>query len=309
MMDADKLGGWFNRSALYIALLVAWVAMLGSLYFSEVLGYLPCELCWVQRILMYPLAAVIAIGLVRRDQHLPYLILPFSLIGQGFSTYHYLLEKTDIFGAVTVCRSGVPCTIAWINWFGFITIPFLAMTAFFLITVFSVVALTAGEPDPEAETRMAWLPVAGVIASVILVFGVMRLMHETPVTVAAVDSAGAQLQTPTPIATLSGVGLAAGAADHTNGQRLYMEACAACHGPDGAGVDNLGNSLVESEIIRDQTTEEALAVVRQGIDLANPRNTSGLVMPPSGGRPDLSDADLLAILEYLRSLAAEAAPN
>ncbi len=137
----------------------------------------PCQLCWVQRIFMYPLAGVLAIGLLRRDPHLPYLVLPFSLIGLGVSTYHYLIQKTDIFGSTVVCQTGVPCSMAWINWFGFVTIPFLALTAFFLITVFSLVALTAGEPDPDAEPRFAWLPVAGIVAAVILVFGVMRLMH------------------------------------------------------------------------------------------------------------------------------------
>ena len=113
--------------ALYVALLAAWTAMLGSLYFSEVSGYLPCTLCWYQRILMYPLTGLIAFGILRRDWHLPFLVLPFSLLGQAISTYHYLLEKTTIFGAPTACREGISCTTPWINWFGFITIPFLAM--------------------------------------------------------------------------------------------------------------------------------------------------------------------------------------
>ena len=82
---------WVNRSALYIALIVAWVAMLGSLYFSEVAGYVPCALCWHQRILMYPLAGLLALGLLRRDPHLPYLVIPFSLLGQIVATYHYLI--------------------------------------------------------------------------------------------------------------------------------------------------------------------------------------------------------------------------
>ena len=305
-MNTDTLSQWLNRSALYVALLAAWIALLGSLYFSEVLGYLPCELCWYQRILMYPLSAVIAVGLIRRDPHLPYLILPFSLIGQGLSTYHYLLEKTDIFGAVTVCRSGVPCTVAWINWFGFITIPFLAMTAFFIITVFSLVALTAGEPDPETEGGRTWLPVVSVIASVILVFAIMRLLHGAPATVSANEATGvSQYQGSTPIGVPNvAVTPAGGSPEQAVGERLYAEACAACHGPDGAGVANLGNSLVESEVLRNQTPEEALAFVRQGVDLADPRNTSRLVMPASGGRPDLSDDEMLAILQYLRGRSA-----
>ncbi len=315
-MNTEQVNQLLNRSALYIALLVAWVAMLGSLYFSEVLGYIPCQLCWVQRIFMYPLAGVLAIGLLRRDPHLPHLVLPFSLIGMGVSTYHYLIQKTDIFGSATVCQTGVPCSTAWINWFGFVTIPFLALAAFFLITVFSLVALTAGEPDADAELRFAWLPVAGVVAAVILVFGVMRLMHgaSQPALALADLPAMSQAQAPTPIATLSGetilrsgAALPDAAPVSVNGELLYQQACSACHGPDAAGVTNLGNSLVESEIVLELSEAEALAFIRQGVDIADPRNTSGLVMPPSGGRPDLSDDDLLAILAYLRDAAAQPA--
>ena len=257
------------------------------------------------------LAGLIAFGLLRRDQNLPHLVLPFSLVGQSFSTYHYLLQKTDIFGTTTVCQTGAPCSSVWINWFGFVTIPFLAMTAFFLISVFSLVALTAGEPDPDAEMRTAWLPVAGIIAVVILVFGVMKLVHETPQTsLSLTEFPGTpQTQAPTPIAILGGETiLRSGSslpAETANGERLYLEACAACHGPSGVGVANLGNSLVESEIVLDLPAEEALAFIRQGVDLADPRNTSGLVMPPSGGRPDLSDDSLRAILDYLRAAASE----
>lgn len=315
-MNTEQINQLLNRSALYIALLVAWVAMLGSLYFSEVLGYVPCQLCWVQRIFMYPLAGVLAIGLLRRDPHLPYLVLPFSLIGLGVSTYHYLIQKTDIFGSTVVCQTGVPCSMAWINWFGFVTIPFLALTAFFLITVFSLVALTAGEPDPDAEPRFAWLPVAGIVAAVILVFGVMRLMHgaSQPSLALAELPAMTQAQAPTPIVTLSGetiqrsgAALPEAAPGDASGERLYREACSACHGPDAAGVANLGNSLVTSEIVLELSDAEALAFIRQGVDLADPRNTSGLVMPPSGGRPDLSDDDMLAILAFLRAGAPTSA--
>jgi disulfide bond formation protein DsbB len=315
-MNTEQVNQLLNRAALYIALLVAWVAMLGSLYFSEVLGYIPCQLCWVQRIFMYPLAGVLAIGLLRRDPHLPYLVLPFSLIGMCVSTYHYLLQKTDIFGSSTVCQTGVPCSMAWINWFGFVTIPFLALTAFFLITVFSLVALTAGEPDPDVELRFAWLPVAGIVAAVMLVFGVMRLMHgaSQPSLALAELPAMTQAQAPTPIATLSGAtiqrsgaALPEAAPEGANGERLYREACAACHGPDAAGVANLGNSLVASEIVLELPDAEVLAFIRQGVDLADPRNTSGLVMPPSGGRPDLSDDDMLAILAFLRAGAPTSA--
>ncbi len=116
-------------------MLAAWTATLGSLYFSEVLKFVPCSLCWYQRIFMYPLSLILLIGLIRQDKGIFSYVLPFSLIGITLSTYHYLLQKTDLFTTSTVCDTGIPCTTTWINWFGFITIPFLALTAFLIISI------------------------------------------------------------------------------------------------------------------------------------------------------------------------------
>ncbi len=122
--------------------------MLGSLYFSEIAGYIPCKLCWYQRILMYPLAIIILVLLIRRlDREVPYLVLPFSLLGTGIATYHYLLQKTDLFSTNSVCSEGAPCTTTWINWFGFASIPFLALVAFLIITVMVLVILTSSDGD------------------------------------------------------------------------------------------------------------------------------------------------------------------
>ncbi len=139
-----------HRLPLFIALLAAWIATLGSLYFSEIAGFVPCKLCWVQRIFMYPLAAILLVAVVRRDDDVPYYVLPLSLIGMGVSTYHYLLQKTDLFTESTVCSGGVPCSIDYINWLGFITIPFLALTAFVIITI-SMVFFLANRPVVETE--------------------------------------------------------------------------------------------------------------------------------------------------------------
>lgn len=140
-----------SRIPLYLAVLVAWVAMLGSLYFSEIAGFVPCKLCWYQRILMYPLALILPIAALRRDDGVPTYVLPFSVTGIFVSTYHYLLQKTDIFPESTVCAGGVPCNIDYINWLGFITIPFLALTAFVLISLLMVI-FYALHSQAEAES-------------------------------------------------------------------------------------------------------------------------------------------------------------
>lgn len=168
-----KLSEQLDRYSLYLALLAAWVAMLGSLYFSEVAGYIPCTLCWYQRILMYPLSLLLALGLLRNDPNLPLLVLPFSLLGLGFSTYHYLLEKTNLFSNATACQSSVPCTVAWINWLGFITIPFLALIGFLIISIMSIIALHASKPTGDPEEATPWLPVASIVLVTLLAFGTL----------------------------------------------------------------------------------------------------------------------------------------
>lgn len=166
----NTLSAWLDRNSLYIALLAAWIAMLGSLYFSEIRGFLPCVLCWYQRILMYPLTVILAVGLLRRDRHLPVLVLPLSLLGLGIAIYHYLLEKTHLFASHAVCQTSVPCTTPWINWWGFVTIPFLSLIGFLVITLMSIIALQAGEPAEQEEARTPWLPVFGLIVLVLMAY-------------------------------------------------------------------------------------------------------------------------------------------
>lgn len=133
--EVGGLVGFWYRYGPYLAFAQALVAMLGSLYFSEVAGFVPCTLCWYQRVLMYPLTLIILVGLVKQDEYLPTYVLPFSIIGMFVSLYHYLLQTTTLFSTHTVCQAGIPCNLRYINWFGFVTIPLLALTAFIVITI------------------------------------------------------------------------------------------------------------------------------------------------------------------------------
>jgi len=293
--STSRTGSW----ALYIALLAAWTAMLGSLYFSEVRGYVPCALCWYQRILMYPLTGLIAFGILRRDRHLPFLVLPFSLLGQGVSTYHYLIQKTTIFGGPTACAAGVPCTTVWINWLGFITIPFLAMIAFLIITIAVLTAYYSDQPSEENRTPVRW-PVVAIIAVALLIYGGVYGQAQ-----AAKEAAAAAL----PVTVLEGtedaehnpVEPAAPSATLEEGKLLYAQACAACHGPNGEGIVTLGNTLVASEFLTTNDDAAVLAMIRAGREPNAADNASGVAMPASGGRPDLTDVQLTAIIGYIRN--------
>ncbi|MEH7545709.1 MULTISPECIES: disulfide oxidoreductase [Bacillaceae] len=120
-------------------LLLAWtaaiIATLGSLYFSEVMHFIPCMLCWYQRIFMYPLAIILGIAFYRNDQGIYRYVLPLSIIGMLISGYHTLLQRLPYLQQFEMCTTGVPCSKDYINWLGFITIPLLAFIAFTIITV------------------------------------------------------------------------------------------------------------------------------------------------------------------------------
>ncbi|MBJ6360240.1 disulfide oxidoreductase [Paenibacillus sp. GCM10012307] len=125
-----------RQNNLFFAWLVAVVATLGSLYFSEIRGFIPCELCWFQRILMYPLSIILGIAAFLDDDKVKKYVLPLSIIGIFVSTYHYMKQKLPWLDAMQPCTKGIPCNTQYINWFGFVTIPFLALTGFVLITLF-----------------------------------------------------------------------------------------------------------------------------------------------------------------------------
>jgi disulfide bond formation protein DsbB len=114
---------------------VAIVATLGSLYYSEVRAFVPCVLCWWQRIFMYPLVVVLGVATFRQDRSAWVYALPLSVIGLTTSTYHYLLQKVPSLAPPAMCAAGVPCTVQYVNYFGFVTIPFMAGSAFLLITL------------------------------------------------------------------------------------------------------------------------------------------------------------------------------
>lgn len=123
----------FRIYLLYVAWFQAAIATAGSLFFSEAMKLPPCVLCWYQRIAMYPLVLIFAISIIRRDLVGRIYGLPLALCGFIIAVYHNLLYYKIIPQAIIPCTSGVSCTSKQIEWLGFITIPFLSLTAFFVI--------------------------------------------------------------------------------------------------------------------------------------------------------------------------------
>jgi disulfide bond formation protein DsbB len=132
---------WLEGYELWLAFLVAAIATGGSLFFSEIAHFVPCELCWYQRICMYPLSITTLLAALAADRRAARYLLPLPLVGAGVSVYHLLIENQVVSEAQT-CRISAPggCALKWINEFGYMTIPTLALTGFALITAFLLLA-------------------------------------------------------------------------------------------------------------------------------------------------------------------------
>ncbi|MFC4353539.1 disulfide oxidoreductase [Chryseomicrobium palamuruense] len=138
------------ENALLLMWIFAFTATLGSLYFSEIRHYEPCELCWYQRILMYPLVLLIGVAIVQKNAKIAWTTLVFSGIGTLTSLYHYGIQKLDFLRESAPACGRVSCTGEYVNYLGFITIPFMAFTAFVAIAVVSLYVLKLIKEDHPA---------------------------------------------------------------------------------------------------------------------------------------------------------------
>lgn len=124
-----------KKHAIHLAWAQAAIATLGSLYFSEIKHFTPCTLCWYQRILMYPLVLIIAVGILRKDKKIYQYVLPLSTLGTLIALYHNLLQNKILPESVAPCTLGASCTVRYSGYFGFLTIPLMSLIAFTIITI------------------------------------------------------------------------------------------------------------------------------------------------------------------------------
>jgi disulfide bond formation protein DsbB len=124
----------FAGHEISLAFFVALSATLGSLYLSDVAHLIPCTYCWYQRIAMYPLVLLFGIAWIRKDPGIRHYAIPMAGIGLFIASYHYLIQRVPSLGG-PACSSAVPCTSAWFYEFGYMSIPYMAGSAFALILV------------------------------------------------------------------------------------------------------------------------------------------------------------------------------
>ena len=144
---SEATRAFFAEYGLTVAAAVAVTCTLGSLYLSEVANFIPCKLCWFQRIAMYPLAVILCIAAYRKDTRVFRYVVPMTAIGASISVYHYLLERFPQMASGASCDPTAPCTIVWIWQFHFISIPFMALSGFAAIAT----SLLWARPTKEGQ--------------------------------------------------------------------------------------------------------------------------------------------------------------
>lgn len=296
----------------YLAWGQALVATIGSLFFSEVLGFLPCILCWYQRILMYPHVLIIGTGILLRDQRLRYYVLPMSILGWFIGLYHNLLYYGAIPEEFHICTTGIPCETRWIEWLGFVGIPLLSFTAFTVITIALLWHKSNADQEfedapssSEKPSRFLKLVSGGMVLVYILVIAVGIFSRVTPTaeTTNSFAPPSSDLATLDPLETASPENFGVYSSEMiTQGQQLYSRQCAGCHGQDARGLPNLGLSLIGSQFVNERTDAELVEFIIVGRLPSDPENRTGIIMPSKGGNPALTEEDILAVVAYIRSL-------
>jgi disulfide bond formation protein DsbB len=144
----DGLRRELDPFVLPLAWIIATVTTGGSLYYSKVVGYVPCELCWYQRIAAYPLVLSLGVALVRRDAVgvRPYVIAPCA-VGAVIALYHSFIQWFPPDTGTSFCTDEAPCTARYVYEFGFVSLPFMALSAF--LSILALMAATTWSVAPE----------------------------------------------------------------------------------------------------------------------------------------------------------------
>jgi disulfide bond formation protein DsbB len=125
---------FIKEQALIISWLIALVALLTTLYLSDILMWPVCHLCWYQRACLYPQVVILAIAAFKNDRNIFPYTLALSIIGLIFATYQYLMQLFPItFQGITLCGAGPSCSTINMNWLGFVTLPLISVIGFLVL--------------------------------------------------------------------------------------------------------------------------------------------------------------------------------
>ena len=139
MAQSDQKSSSWN--ILFLCWLAAAVSAMGSLFFSHVMEFAPCVLCWYQRIFLFPLVIILAVGLFPFDKSVVKYALPLAIAGWLTAAYHNLLYAGIIPESIQPCSQGVSCTEEYIDLFGFLSIPMLSLLSFTTVIVLLIILM------------------------------------------------------------------------------------------------------------------------------------------------------------------------
>jgi disulfide bond formation protein DsbB len=153
MLVTRRIPPWARDAALPVATAIATFTTLASLYYSEIAGYPPCTLCWYQRIAIYPQVIVLGVASLRRDLEVWRTAVPLAVVGAVVSVWHIVIERNPALAGP--CDPANPCTIKWVEEFGLLTIPTMALIA--AVAFIALTLLARGTPT-RAATVLATDP-------------------------------------------------------------------------------------------------------------------------------------------------------
>ncbi len=151
MLLTRRVPSWARDAALPLATAIAAVTTLASLYYSEIVGYPPCTLCWYQRIAIFPQVIILGVASLRRDVEVWRTAVPLAVVGGALSVWHIVIERVPELAGP--CDPANPCTIKWVEEFGFLTVPTMALIAAAAFIALTLLARGTSETSDTRETR------------------------------------------------------------------------------------------------------------------------------------------------------------
>lgn len=139
MLVRRRVPSWVRELALPLATAMTAVAAGGSVFASEAAGYVPCALCWYQRFAMYPLPLILGFAAFKGSERIWRIAIPIAAVGAVISSWHIAVEQWPLLGG-DVCDPEAPCAVLWINEFGFLTLPTMALIGFVAVIVLTLLA-------------------------------------------------------------------------------------------------------------------------------------------------------------------------
>ncbi|MBU6501013.1 MAG: disulfide bond formation protein B [Patescibacteria group bacterium] len=141
--DADavwKLLGFFKDRALIFSFLIALIAMIVSLFYSDIVGFVPCVLCWWQRIFLYPQVVILGVALSNKSKKWWQYTIPLSVIGGAISIYNSYLQFGGSSLVPCAANGSSDCAHVYFMEYGYVTIPTMALTGFVLLLLLGILA-------------------------------------------------------------------------------------------------------------------------------------------------------------------------